>query len=123
VIQPNFRVTVSDPNVGDDLYVRWISNFPPASGDTRSFKEDVIRHSADGTPLFGESAVTAVCIKDLVANLPLHRVMVVVSDRPFLDVVLPSSPDIDFARVAPGAGKLVATWTLDLLCTPPKGSP
>lgn len=120
----NFSVTVSDPNVGDDLYVRWIANFPPASGDTRSIKDEVIPHSADGTPLFAESSVRPACIKDLVANLPSHRVMVVVSDQPFLDVVLPGSPDVDYARVKPGAGKLVGLWTLDLLCTTdPKGTP
>jgi hypothetical protein len=120
VSTPSFRVTVRDPNVGDNLYVRWISNFPPATGDTRAFKEETIPHSADGTLLFADSTAQPTCIKDLVANLPSHRVMVVVSDRQFLDVVQTGSPEADYARVPAGAGKVVATWTLDLLC---KGGP
>jgi hypothetical protein len=116
VTKASFRVTVTDPNVGDDLYVRWIANFPPASGDTRAIKDDFKRHSNDGTPLFAEFSIEPECIRDLVANLPSHRVMVVISDRPFLGLMQPGSPDIDYARIAPNAGRLIGTWTLDQLC-------
>jgi len=121
VTTPSFRVVVSDPNIGDNLVARWIANFPPATGDTRVIKDDPIPHSADGKPLFATSMAAPVCIRDLVANLTSHRIMVVIADRPFDDFVKPGSPDIDFARLSGDALKVVGTWTLDKACNAPAG--
>ena len=36
-----FRVTVDDPNVADDLYLRWIADFPPFDEDSRRLGDDI----------------------------------------------------------------------------------
>src|SRR4051812_34931695 len=52
VTRSAFLVTVTDPNVGDDLYVRWIADYPPYSNNTRTLLPTTkVTHSADGKPL------------------------------------------------------------------------
>src|SRR5215471_15875644 len=33
---PPFRVTITDPNLGDNLHVRWLADYPPRSNNTRT---------------------------------------------------------------------------------------
>jgi hypothetical protein len=117
VVQTNsFLVTVSDPNVGDDLTVRWIADFPPHTDNTRVLLTHLVSHSADGTPLVHDDMVMPDCVIDSLAKIQRHQIMVVVADRGFLPPQVPGSKEIDVARIPDVGRKVVATWTLEMEC-------
>jgi hypothetical protein len=76
-----FTVTASDNDVGDHLYFRWVMDFPPLVPSTR-FQADEIQPAADGTRAIQPKSFTFECF-NMTSPSP-HRVMVIVSDRPFL---------------------------------------
>jgi hypothetical protein len=116
VTVPRFLVTVSDPNLGDDLLVRFIADFPPYTSNTKVLKETPVPHRADGTPLRQDVPVEPNCLLNSLAKIPQHQIMVVVSDRGFADPVDPLSKQIDLTRIPDDGRKIVASWTLDLEC-------
>lgn len=113
-----FRVTVQDPNVGDDLYVRFIADYVPLSADTRALSDESITHTANGRLLAKDVAVTIRC-GDGLANLPSHQITVIVADRKFMDVDPAPGQLFDPGRLPTGAGIRRATWTLNLECKAP----
>jgi hypothetical protein len=107
-----FSVTVSDPNVGDTLHVRWIVDFPPFSTNTRVLQEDF--------PVPPSPSPTTVtqnigCAESTLSVLPSHTVMAIIADRPFEASQPPPAP-VDLGRLPPDGLKTVAVWTLDLEC-------
>jgi hypothetical protein len=116
VTVPSFRVTVQDPNVGDDLFVRFVADFPPV-GDNMKFLKDVkVDHHPDGTLLSEDVRLDVLC--NAVVPLPSHQITVIVADRKFsLNDRSPSQP-ADPLRLPDEARKIVGTWTLDLECPP-----
>jgi hypothetical protein len=117
VTKPSFTVVVTDPNVTDDLYYRWIADFPPFTENTRTLLPVTkLQHSADGTPLSQDLTIQPDCINDNLAKLASHQVMLVVADRPFLPAQSMPGQPVDFARVPAGAGVRVGVWTLNMEC-------
>jgi hypothetical protein len=81
---PEFSVTPSDLNAGDDLWVRWITEYPPnVIGSTNANPPTPIPHSADGSPLRSPSNFKPNC-NDIDRRLSTHQVMAAISDSAFV---------------------------------------
>jgi hypothetical protein len=115
---PMFQVFVSDPNLGDDLHVRWIADFPPFTPNTRVMLSDFpIPHRSDGKPIADSSEVVPNCLVNNLAKIPQHQIMAVVADRLFDDSPTPMGATVDLTRVQGTEGRrVIATWTLNLDC-------
>jgi hypothetical protein len=116
---PTFTIYVQDPNLGDDLHVRWIADYPPDTANTRFLLKDFfISHSSNGMLLNAPSSVTPSCIGDLAKTLPQHQIMAVVADRPFDDSLPPPNTPVDLTKLSkPEGRKVIATWILNVDCT------
>jgi|GEM_PF-1937723 hypothetical protein len=110
---PQFRVTVQDPNVGDDLEVRWIADYPPFTENTRVILTTPLPHP--GVPQPQDATVTPNCTLDSLAKIPSHQLYVVVADRPFLDPV--AGKPVDVEALPPDGRKDSRSWTLNLDCS------
>jgi hypothetical protein len=113
---PTFTVVVSDPNVGDDLQVRWIADFPPLSDNTSVMETVPVPHSADSKVDFHEVSIQPNCALHHLARIPSHQIYVVVADRPFL----PPGTPIDFERLPNDGLKDSRSWILNLDCSVPQ---
>jgi len=116
-----FSVTVTDPNGGDDLYVRWYVDYPPVSQSfTRSLFAFIttIVHRADGAQQFTQIDMTVDCIRDFLNSaIPRHQIAVLVGDRDFA----PEAGDLTQLKADPtmlkdGSHATVAGWFLDKQC-------
>jgi hypothetical protein len=121
VTTTTFTVTVGDPNVSDDLYVRWIAEYPPYSTvNTKGLKEDrMIPHSVNGMQLEVPDSITVDCVFDpLAPQLPLHPITALVSDAPFFTVAEDPTldPETVLTGIRKGAMKAEAHWVLSLTC-------
>lgn len=112
---PVFRVTVTDPNLGDDLFVRWVADYPRISSNTRLLGSQMVPRSTNGQPLRQDVSVTVDCALDNLAPIAQHQVLVIVADREF--PVPP--PENDLTIVAPPGQSVVGSWILDLNCGSP----
>jgi hypothetical protein len=114
VTSPFFEVTASDPNVGDDLFIRWLADFPASVPDTArtlvNGNENPFPHATDGSPLRAQSSITVSCLF-LDARVNPHRIMVIVADQAFAD-------SGDFATVSNNGHGTPATWTWNVTCPP-----
>ena len=117
VSTPMFRVTVDDPNVADDLYVRWIADFPPFDEDSRRLGDDVkLSPPAAGT-LRRDAVLLVDCtLHALARQTTTHQIMVVVADRPFLPPDQETSLDRKLTSLPKDAPRAEAHWTLNLEC-------
>lgn len=114
---PMFRVSVLDPNLGDTLHFRWLADYPLFTGNTRVLIRDLESPPpTNGSLQFRESFVQPDCNLNTLAKLPSHRIMVIVSDREFLNPMKEGSTEVDFGRIPSDGHKLVASWTLDMEC-------
>ncbi len=80
-----FSSQVTDLNVNDTLYVRWILNYPPASGTTTAIIEDIVnKPPATGATHEYEASFDMYCRRitntSISAGVPQHLTLVV-SDR------------------------------------------
>jgi hypothetical protein len=114
VTVPSFEVTVTDPNIGDSLYARWIVDYPPYSDNTRSFTQPKVAPNGDGTPLLHDYLFTPNCIDNSLAKIARHQVMLVVADRDFAKQ-LPMQA-VDLTRIPMEGREVIGTWTLDMEC-------
>ena len=110
-----FSIIVSDPNVQDDLHVRWLVDWPETvPGTSRTVnRDDPIPHDASGKRLMGISTQIIDCPVSRPAPFPVHRVMAVVADRKFLDDP-EQTPDI--TAVAENGNRTWATWVWSVTC-------
>jgi hypothetical protein len=85
VVDPTFAITISDPNVGDDLHVRWLADYPGPA--TRTIEADHLYIARkDGLPLRQRVPVTVDCsLYQLSPDLDRHQIIAVVADRLFAD--------------------------------------
>jgi hypothetical protein len=115
-----FTVTFSDPNVGDNLHVRWLADYPPFTlANTRTLKRDVpVSHRMDGQPLVADDFVVPSCTADNLSALAQHQIMVVIADRPFDDSPQPAGAPVDLTRVQDNGLKVIGSWILNLECQP-----
>jgi hypothetical protein len=113
-----FTVTVSDPNLGDDLHVRFLADFPPNTTNTRDMVPDAqVTHSSNGQPLNKDVSVTPSCTTHNLAKIPEHQIMVIVADSPFDDGPAPAGLPVDLTRLLDPHGlKVIGTWILKLDC-------
>ena len=119
---PTFTVFVSDPNLEDDLHVRWIADYPPNTANTRDMVPDFpVTHSSNGLPLDQPVSVTPSCSAHNLAKIPQHQIMVVVADGEFDNSPPPVGMPVDLTKLKDVDGrddrkKVIATWTLNLEC-------
>jgi hypothetical protein len=116
-----FSVTVTDPNVGDNLYVRWLADYPGANYRPVT-AESFVAHSTNGQPLRQNVTATVDCLLD---NLAMtsdgeHRVEVIVGDRPFVD---PMPGDTRLDQVMDPGLVVRASWVLEQLTCPSSSTP
>ena len=112
--KPTFTVTVTDPNVGDDLFIRWFSDFPGTPNTLRRLvppEGSIIR--ANGTQRISTVSLSPTCSADLIARgFSLHTIVVMIGDRDFADL-----PD-DRTQLVDGSHAVLAAWLLNLDCPP-----
>ena len=105
----NFAIVISDPNVQDDLNVRWLLDWPETVPGNHTFvKDDLFSHDESGKRLMAISTATIGCNLLRPAALPLHRLFVVVADRDF--------DENDITAVVIGGNKTSATWVWNVTC-------
>jgi hypothetical protein len=114
--QLTFSVTVTDPNVGDDLFVEWFADYPGANYRPLPAPSSVA-HSTNGQPLHATLTATVDCsIDNLVPNTNgEHRIEVIVADRPFVD---PIPPETRLDLVPTPGFAIRASWLLEQLSCP-----
>jgi len=111
-----FTVVVEDPNVGDDLQVRWIADYPPITDSTSVMATTPVPHAAGATVSSHEVSIEPNCALHHLARIPSHQIAVIVADRPFLD---PGTP-INFERLPLDGLKNSRSWILNLDCSVPQ---
>ena len=118
-ISQTFTIMFFDPNPGDDLYVRWIGEYPPYSATSHVLTGDVkVPHSLNGESLHSSAPFNVTCFA-LLARTAQHAITVLVSDRPFWDPSDPNAPaDLESVLVQNTKNTLVAqaNWLLNLPC-------
>jgi len=107
------EVALADQNTDDDLFVRWLIDYPPyepgvsrlAHPTTQPGGGEIVRPLLVFAPSCGDDQIAP--------GFNNHRLMIVVSDLPFLDVD-PAQPVLD----AVAAGNFVArgSWQFALTC-------
>jgi hypothetical protein len=113
-----FSVVVTDPNVTDDLWVRWIGEYPPFSLNSERLMDDQhISHSVDGTLLQSTQSITLNCLYPLNRQVTQHPIMALITDRPFLPTDGDASVQTILTGISPGAQKAEAHWVLNLDCS------
>ena len=114
-----FSVTLFDPNLEDTLYVRWLSDYPPRTGDTRFLSERSVPPAADGRAQRSTVMYAPKCMVDSIARgLKSHRIVVLVADRPFTDPDTPGLPNDEPYSVSTSqdANVVRGGWNLNLEC-------
>jgi hypothetical protein len=110
-----FMVLVEDPNRADNLHVAWLIDYPPyvdnVSRRTRSLE---VASNGPDEPNEHPLSFQPDCEFDSITpSTTLHRLMLVVSDRPFVN----AGPMI-YDRTAPGAHVIRVVWTFEKDCRP-----
>jgi hypothetical protein len=115
---PVFQVTVEDQNRLDDLHVLWLIDYPP-------FNENITKVAlpaqvaASGPDLPNQHVLTLQpsCNFHLISpTLSEHRLLLVISDRPFVDDGTGPSGERVLDQIRPGAYKLSVAWTFEKEC-------
>lgn len=106
---------VADPNLGDQLYVRWVFNYPDFTNDSRVTLGANIPPALSGSPVRSTPVrIRPACRRDLVSGLTEHRATLLVSDRPFIDE--PDDAQNPYDQVAAGGFVARATWIIRKVC-------
>lgn len=111
-----FKCTVTDPNVQDRLFIRWIFDYPPAPGATTSllFPEVEDLPPATGTSHTANPSFDLSCanISGLLVNVstPQH-LMMAVADRDFI------SDQTVLDKTDPGVYPQEVPWTVVFQCS------
>jgi hypothetical protein len=112
-------VTLADPNLGDRLYVRWLYDYPPHNREFSRFGVELELPPTGSVVRNPLPPFQPDCDKHNIASgLTQHRLLLSVSDRPFLgdsdsDTV---PPENRLDSIPDGAQRLRATWYVNLEC-------
>ena len=114
VITQDFQVTVTDQNVGDDLYYVWAIDYPPFNNAVTRTSPGKVLHLQTGVQLSAPLSLAVTCALAPVPTIAVHRLEFIVADRP-LD---PSMPNNRLDQVVQGSGGLVAyaDWKFQITC-------
>lgn len=104
------RVTLADDNAGDELFLRWMIDWPPAGQLQRLARQDRLPPSTEGKPERPEDVFQPDCLEHNIASgLKQHKVLLIVSDRPY--------KSFDPFDDAPSDAKVLKIgWLLNLEC-------
>jgi len=120
VLPQTLTVTVTDPNVGDHVYVRWIAEYPPYNPmKTRLLRDDVeLAPPADGTPVFAMPSVANVSCLNLAPQTSAHPVTALVTDRAFPkpSETPGTNPQDLFTKLDSNGLSAEAHWVLNVDC-------
>jgi hypothetical protein len=108
-----FTATVTDPNVGDTLYARWLGEYPTYSSSSFIVKNEPPASSASGQPWDATPTLTTSCQDPYVPGQAQHKITLLVSDRAFWD---PGAPNAPTDRATLLTTNPEANWVLNLLC-------
>jgi hypothetical protein len=109
------EVVLADQNTQDNLYVRWIIDYPP-------YRDEITRMGLAQPPLPSEDQIlrsrilfTPSCTDDQIAHgFSSHRLLLAVSDRPFK---FDSFNSTDFPDDVPsGNFRVEGSWQFELDC-------
>jgi len=95
IVQPGLtlQVTITDANPRDTLYVRWVSDYPLATADSRVLTDvRTFAPSSDGKVHATRVTYQTDCAA-LAPGLTVHRIEVIVADRPLKKPDDPSLSD------------------------------
>jgi hypothetical protein len=111
-----FSFTVTDPNAGDTLHLRWVSDSPPfdmnASRNLPVGDRNMFPPAGDG-PQHTSTEATIHCF-DVYTGISTHRIYAVLADRDFAD------QGNDYFAVLGDGKTAIANWTLTLNCPAPQ---
>jgi hypothetical protein len=112
-------VQVGDQNVDDNLYIRWLIDYPAASiGPESSMALEAILPPA-GQAERHPIRFTPSCTDDHLSDQLVHRIALVVADRPYvLPETLPQEKKWSTA-ITPGF-TLESSWFLSVDCKSPR---
>lgn len=113
-----FEVTVEDPNRTDDLYLRWLIDYPPFNQNVTRNTEYMLPSSGPGSPNQHVVRLAPRCDQPVLSPaLTTHRLMLVVSDRPFDDSPAGTvSSDVRLDKIATDGYGVWAFWTFEMVC-------
>jgi hypothetical protein len=107
-----FDVTFQDPNPVDTLYARWLIDYPPYNPEiSRVITVPALPASNPNLPNLQQIRFTPGCEGEdaLSPTLSRHRLMLVVTDRPF-------GPNMQSADTSSDGFAITLTWTFDKDC-------
>jgi hypothetical protein len=78
----SFSVTPGDNDVGDELFVKWITDFPPAISTTVDVRVDTLAPSTDGNPI-RDAAIFSPNCSQVGKISSTHHITAAISDSPF----------------------------------------
>jgi hypothetical protein len=115
---PMFNLLIQDPNINDDLEVRWIVDYPPLGAASSVMETIPVPHTATGLPT-DVRPFQPDCVLHHIGPGKTHQLYVVVADRKFEPPQLPGVP-IDLERLPKDAKSNSRSWILNLDCSVPQ---
>jgi hypothetical protein len=118
-LNARFDVTVEDPNRNDTLFVRFLIDYPPFSTElTRAQPLQPLPSQGPDLPNRQVIAFQPSCqLHTISPTITRHQLMLVVSDRPFIDPAPDSSPATRRLDDTPAdAFAIRLAWTFDKEC-------
>jgi hypothetical protein len=112
-----FQVLVEDPNRLDDLHVRWLIDYPPFSENlTRTGLAIPVGARGPDVPNQHALAFKPECVNLISPALTQHRLLLVISDRPFIEDTVGQGDERILDQTRPGAFRLPLSWTFEKDC-------
>jgi hypothetical protein len=108
------QVVLADQNPGDKLYLRWIIDYPPWTADS-IVSHEVIKPGGNSVPRAQDTYAVECGADHLSRSVAEHRLLLAVSDRPFLYAVEESGVDKAPDAIS-GEFRVEAVWPFTLSC-------
>ena len=97
-----FQVTVEDPNRLDDLHIRWLIDYPPFNENiTKTGLAIPVGRSGPDKPNQHVLPFKPECVHLISPTLSQHSLLLVISDRPFVDDTVGPAANASWTRSAP----------------------
>lgn len=107
----DFYVTVMDPNPRDRLYVRWVSDYPPYQQSTSKLLESrEITSSPMGSSVMYQVPTNCENFKSI--PNPPHRLVVIISDRPFVNPDIAENSEFRYNATETKTNPLMVGWNV-----------